>query len=151
MKDGYVYVADLSNPREPRIVHDRYSMGVVAALNLIHALGIKDRAVTRCASDALYLWQDAHNLRPIGLDEAETPIMAAMIGTERGQEWVMEIADFRHVCNNSRQLRAAVFEKHGPPPMPYELDAAFLPSSKITIELYPVLSALLLSIAKAQG
>jgi hypothetical protein len=148
-KEGYAYTLDMTNPREPRKLLCCDDLGAVAALNEISAFGVKRKEFKLCASDALYVWASAHNRPPPGLDDDATPIAAAMIGAKRGEEWVLEIAEFRHVSDNRRQLLAAVFDKNGPPPMPYEPDSGFLPSAKMTLELVHVLSALMQNLAGA--
>jgi hypothetical protein len=130
-------------PDGPRFKIGLDGLGNAAAILALHDIGVSDTEVAQHARLALHAWDDPRNMRPPGVPEGFSPIMAAMIGACRGEQWLLEVAIFNHMHNGRRQLQAAAFKKDGPPPGTGNLPLAFLPRAKITVELAEILLPLM--------
>jgi hypothetical protein len=125
----------------------RYKLGVddLAAAKVIFALldsGIGDAPIVGAASVALYAWDEQRNPRPAHLRGATMPIVAALVGAERGDWWALKITNFHHDQTFERRVVAILYDTATPPGSDPTLPPGFIPRSTFTVLLPPLLMPL---------
>ncbi|GEM_PF-3192781 len=111
-------------------------LAVAETLFSVIDTGIRESAIMEAVSLACYAWNETSNPRPGFIPENVSPILAAMVGADRGESWALRLAFFVDEQTNQRQLLAAVHFADAPQgDLSRFLPPGFLPRADITINL----------------
>ncbi|QYU66252.1 hypothetical protein J4558_14780 [Leptolyngbya sp. 15MV] len=146
----------------------RFGVDDIAAAKVLGALldlGIFNRDVMATASLALYSWSVVGAWKPgdpgpipvnkpahlQGVLGTNYPIRAALMGTAKGEWWVLALDVYRSDQTGEFRRAAVVYDMEAGKPREPEMPAEFIPHVSATVMLTPLLAPLLRLFAEPRG
>jgi hypothetical protein len=114
----------LKNLAQRQLIHRRFApdakltspayFGIddIATAEVLLALfdvGVKSADTAQTVSRVCYAWDRTVNPRPAFIPEHISPIVAAMVGANRGESWALRLVSFHDETAGQRYLIAALF------------------------------------------